>query len=237
MIRGIVSLGVATSLAATFVAESRAAVSIAVTQGVPTNLAGYTTFDLTAVTDSGVIMAMDFDSTIGNGFSGPMNQIGLPDFATVFRKDLGELLALAQADPSYGAFVGLSDLASLNPSQDSHFTVNASNLLYVNARETDEELNAAFALANPAHLAATASWTFAHIVVPNGETVSYAGDILVYPAPTSGGFGATIFKVAGTLVAPGTNAVANPEPNSVIMLAIGVAIVAARRTRVVCRVC
>lgn len=235
MIRTEVKFLVSAIMAIALVAESRAGVSITVVQGTPTNLAGYTSFDLTAVADAGVIMAMDFDSTIGNGFFGPMNQIGLPDFATVFSNDMGELLALAQSDPTYGELLGLPELGSINPSQDSHFTVNTSKLLFVGAKESDDTLEASFALANPAHLAASANWAFAHIVVPNGQSVNYAGDILVYPTATSGGNGEAIFHVAGTLEAPGTGPSANPEPSSLCLLAVGCVIGASRRRSVACR--
>ncbi|MCH8841032.1 MAG: PEP-CTERM sorting domain-containing protein [Planctomycetes bacterium] len=157
-----VALTVACSLAFLFLVPICSAVTTITTSSAPTvDLAGLTTWTLTAQSDQGDIIGFNFDSSgaSGFGFIGSMNQVNPFGLTTIF-DDVGP-----------GAYLG--DGAHI--SQDSHFGVAGSTGIVVNPFEDGNSLFGAWNTT-------TGNFpilTLAQLTIPDGQSVSYLGEITV----------------------------------------------------------
>lgn len=121
------------------------------------DLPGYTTFTLSVETDVADIQGFDFlgGEAVGDyGFFGAMNQLNPNGVATIFND-----------------FNGAMPLVGRNSAQDSQFMLSSSDLLSIRPSESASQLRGAFATFRPIGKA----FSFAQIVVPDGDTVSFRG--------------------------------------------------------------
>jgi len=152
---------------------------VEVTSAPTTDLAGFTTFTLTADTTDGVVIGFDFVGNGSNfGFFGPMNQINPGGSATVFN----------DANAFFG-FVGA------DTSQDSQFLVNSSDGIAINPAESGQVLQAAFNVSS-GDLGGSVV-PFAQIVIQDGNTVAYDGTLTIFDGQQN-----FLAPVSGTLVVP-----------------------------------
>jgi hypothetical protein len=127
--------------------SANAAVVVTSSGAATTDLPGYTTFTMTASTDVGGIQGIDAT------FTGAMNQVNPAGNASIFEDANG-----------FFSFVG----ASID--QDSQFHWASGDVVVARQAESATSLDGAFAWAS----GGVGSVDFAHIVVPDGGSVTYS---------------------------------------------------------------
>ena len=121
--------------------------------GVPTtDLTGYTTWTVTATSDSGAINGIDAT------FAGAMNHVNPNGMATIFNDSNG--------------FFGF---VSANASQDSQFLFGSADILSTATGEGDSLLKGALTNLS-AYSGGSMSIDFAQIVIANGGSVTFAAE-------------------------------------------------------------
>lgn len=152
----------ATLAVLTVAASSQAAIIIKQTSAPTVGLAGYTTFTLTAETDTGSIQGFDFASQPTYGFFGSMNQVNPFTLPTIFMDNNATFAAV-----------------STDVSADSQFKFQSGQLTIPAgfASESTSQLRAVFAAGAPLGT----SVAFVQLAVPNAAAavVNYVGQIQV----------------------------------------------------------
>lgn len=155
-------------------------------------LSGFTTHELTAISDIGNIVGFDFAEVSGQGFFGPINTV-LDDF--VFN--------------DYPGFFGLPETWV---HEDSYFNLLSSQVLSIRSSKSSTSLHSVFVFGRNRDIAGP-SVNFVRLVIADGDRVSYRGQVIIQPV------GGTVYDA---FLVDISGVVGVPEPSIWAILCCGI---------------